>query len=38
MVFVWGVVGQALMKFMPFSSIFALLAVWATSVTLCYPL
>ena len=36
--FVWGGVGRALMQFMHFSAIFAMLAVWATSVTPWYPL
>ena len=36
--FVWGGVGQALMQFMHFSAIFAMLAVLATSVTLWYLL
>ena len=31
--FVWGGVGRALMQFMHFSAIFAMLAVLATSVT-----
>ena len=36
--FVWGGVGRALMQFMQFLAIFAMLAVLSTSVTLCYPL
>ena len=36
--FVWGGVGGALMQFMIFSTIFAMLAVLATSVTPSYPL
>ena len=36
--FVWGGVGRALMQFMHFSAIFAMLAVLATSVTPPYPL
>ena len=36
--FVWGGVGRALLQFMHFSAIFAMLAVLATSVTLWYPL
>ena len=36
--FVWGGVGRALMQFMHFSAIFAMLAVLATSVTPWYPL
>ena len=36
--FVWGGVGQALMRFMHFSAIFGMLAVLATSVTPCHPL
>ena len=36
--FVWGGVGPALMQFMPFSAIFAMCAVLATSVTPWYPL
>ena len=36
--FVWGGVGRALMQFMHFSSILAMLAVLATSVTPWYPL
>ena len=35
--FVWGGVGQALMQFLRFSAIFAMLAVLATLVTLWYP-
>ena len=35
---VWGGVGRAPMQFMHFSTIFAMLAVLATSVTLWYPL
>ena len=35
--FVWGGVGRALMQFMHFSAIFAMLAVLATSVTPWYP-
>ena len=38
MEFVWGGVGQALMQFVTFPAIFAMLAVLATSVTLWYPL
>ena len=34
--FVWGGVGR-LMQFLHFSTIFAILAVLATSVTPCYP-
>ena len=36
--FVWGGVGRALLQFMHFTAIFAMLAVLATSVTPCYPL
>ena len=36
--FVWGGVGRALMQFMHFPAIFAMLAVLATSVTPWYPL
>ena len=36
--FVWGGVGRALIQLMQFLAIFAMLAVLATSVTLCYPL
>ena len=36
--FVWSGVGQALVPLMHFSAIFAMLAVLATSVTLCYTL
>ena len=36
--FVWGGMGRALMQFMHFSAIFAMLAVLATSVTPWYPL
>ena len=36
--FVWGGVGRALMQFLHFSAIFAMLAVLATSVTPWYPL
>ena len=36
--FVWGGVGRALVQFMHFSAIFAMLAVLATSVTPWYPL
>ena len=36
--FVWGGVGQALIMFMHFSAIFAMLAVLANLMTLCYPL
>ena len=36
--FVWGGVGRVLMQLMHFSAIFPILAVLATSVTLCYPL
>ena len=36
--FVWGGVGRALMQFMHFSAIFAMLAVLATTVTLWYLL
>ena len=36
--FVWGGVGRALVQFMPFSAIFGMLGVLATSVTLWYPL
>ena len=36
--FVWGGVGRALMQFMYFSAIFAMLAVLATLVTPWYPL
>ena len=35
---VWGGVGRALMQFMHFSAIFAMVAVLATSVTPWYPL
>ena len=35
---VWGGVGRALMQFMHFSTIFAMLAVLAISVTPWYPL
>ena len=35
---VWGGVGRALMQFLHFLTIFAMLAVLATSVTPCYPL
>ena len=35
---VWGGVGRALMQFMDFSAIFALLAILVTSVTPWYPL
>ena len=35
--FVWGGGGRALVRFMHFSAIFAMLAVLATSVFLCYP-
>ena len=38
MEFVWGGVGRALVQFMHFSAIFAILAALATSVTPCYPL
>ena len=34
--FVWGGVGRALMQFMHFSAIFAMLAVLVTLVTPCY--
>ena len=36
--FVWGGVGRALMQFIHFSAIFAMLVVLATSVTPWYPL
>ena len=36
--YVWGGVGRALMLFMHFPAIFAMLAVLATSVTPWYPL
>ena len=36
--FVWGKVGRALMQFMHFSAIYAMLAVLATSVNPWYPL
>ena len=36
--FVWGGVGRALVQFMHFSAIFAMLGVWATLVTPWYPL
>ena len=36
--FVWGRVGRALLQFMHFSAIFAMLAVLETSVAPCYPL
>ena len=36
--FVLGGVGRALMQFMPFSAIFGMLAVLATSVNPWYPL
>ena len=36
--FVWSVVGRALMRFMHFSTIFAMSALLVTSVTLWYPL
>ena len=36
--FVWSGAGQALMQFMHFSAVFAMLPVLATSVTPCYPL
>ena len=36
--FVWGGVGRALLQFMHFSAIFAMLVVLATSVTPWYPL
>ena len=36
--FVWGEVGRALMQFMHFSAIFAMLAVLADPVTPWYPL
>ena len=36
--FVWGGLGRALMQFMHFPAIFAMLAVLATSVTPWYPL
>ena len=36
--FVWGGVGRALVQFLHFSAILAMLAVLATSVTPWYPL
>ena len=36
--FVCGGVRRALMRFVHLLAIFAMLAVWAASVTLCYPL
>ena len=36
--FVWGGVGRAVMQFMHFLAIFAMLAILATSVTPWYPL
>ena len=36
--FVWGGVGRALMQFMHFLAIFAMLAILEISVTPCYPL
>ena len=38
MAFVWGGVGRALLQFMHFPPIFAMLAVLVTSVTPCYAL
>ena len=35
--FVWGEVARALMRYMHFSAIYAILAVLATSVAPCYP-
>ena len=36
--FIWGGVGGALLQFMHFLAIFAMLAVLVTSMTLWYPL
>ena len=36
--FVWGGVGRAVIQFMLFAALFAMLAILATSVTPCYPL